>query len=130
VGAAAGAAQKAHRVALVYHHQGIVLVGQVTDFVELRDGAVHRKRAVGHDDAVAHAGVCSVLELLLQVGHVVVGVAVALGLAQAYPVDDAGVVKRIRNNGVALVKQRLKHPAVGVESCGVENSVLGAQKRG
>ena len=130
VGAAAGFAQKSAAVALVHHHQGLVLIGQVADFVELRNRAIHRKRAVGDDNAVARALGRGVLQLLFEVGHVVVQVAVALGLAQAHPVDDAGVVEGVRNNGVALIKERLKHAAVGIEGRRVEDGVLGAQKLG
>nr|GEU28576.1 hypothetical protein [Tanacetum cinerariifolium] len=126
VGAAAGGAHEARRVALVDHHQRAVAVGQVADLVELGDGAVHREHAVGDDHLVALAG--GGLQLGFQVGHVVVSVAQARGLAQADAVNDRGVVQGVRNNGVVLVEQRFEHAAVGVEGGCVQDGVFGAEE--
>jgi hypothetical protein len=100
------------------------------DLVELGDGAVHREGAVGDDDLVALAGFGGGLQLDFQVGHVVVGVAVARGLAQADAVDDRGVVQGVRDDGVVLVEQRLEHAAVGVEGRRVQDRVFGAEEFG
>ena len=115
-------AHHAGRVALVHHDEGVVLLGQVTYLVHGGHVAVHREDAVGHDDA--EALLLRGLQLALQVLHVGVGVAVALGLAQAHAVDDAGVVERVADDGVVGREQRLEHAAVGVEAGGVEDGVL------
>jgi hypothetical protein len=117
-------------VAFVDVHQRVVLVGQRGDLVERRDKAVHRERAVGGDQLGARAGGVGGLQLRFQVGHVAVGVAEALGLAQADAVDDRGVVQRVGNDGVLFAQQRLEQAAVGVEAGGIEDGVLGAEEFG
>ena len=126
--AAAGLADHAGAVALVDHHHGVVLVGQLVDLVQRADVAVHREDAVGDDDA--EAVLLGGLELLLEVGHVGVGVAVALGLAEADAVDDGGVVEGVADDGVLFGEQGFEHAAVGVEAGGVEDGVLGAEELG
>ena len=68
------------------------------------------------------------VEPRLEVGHVVVGVAEPLGLAEADAVDDAGVVEGVGDDRVLLAEQRLEEAAVGVEAGGVEDRVLGAEE--
>jgi hypothetical protein len=53
---------------------------------------------------------------LLEFRHVVVGVALALRLAQANAVDDARMIERVRDHRVALIEQRLEQAAIGVEA--------------
>src|SRR5436189_171906 len=84
--------------------------------------------AVGGDQFVAAALLRGLLEAALEVGHVVVVVAPALGLAQPHAVDDRGVIECIRDDRVLLGEQRLEHAAVGVEAGGVEQRVLGAEE--
>ena len=115
-------------MALVDHHQRVVLLGQGADFVERSGVAVHREDAVGDDDAEALR--LGALEALLQFGHVGVGVAVAHGLAQTHAVDDGGVVEGVGDDGVLLGEERLEDTAVGVEAGGVENRILGAEEVG
>jgi hypothetical protein len=67
-------------------------------------------------------------ELGLEIGHVVVLVAVALGLAQPDAVDDRRVVERVGDDRVVLAEQRLEQAAVGVEARAVEDRVLGAEE--
>ena len=118
-------AHNAGRVALVHHDEGVILFGQIAYLVHRGYVAVHREDAVGHDDAEA---LClGLLQATFQVGHVGVGVAVALGLAQAHAVDDGGVVEGVRDDGVVGREQGLKHAAVGIEASGVENGVLGLE---
>ena len=74
---AAGFADEARRVAVVDHDQRLVLVGEVADFAELRDVAVHAEHAVGGDHLVLRSRRVGFLQLRLQVAHVVVLVAVA-----------------------------------------------------
>ena len=70
------------------------------------------------------------LEAFLQLGHVGVGVAVSLGLAQTHAVDDGGVVEGVGDDGVLIVQQGLEHTAVGVEAGCVEDGVLCAKELG
>ena len=123
--AAARFAQHAGRVALVHHHQRVVLLGQCADLVERCGVAVHREHAVGADDAEPLG--LRLPETLLQFGHVGIGVTVAHGLAQTHAVDDRGVVECVGDDGVLLGEERLEHAAVGVEAGGVEDRVLRAE---
>ena len=56
-----------------------------------------------------------------------VGVAEALGLAQADAVDDGGVVQGVGDDGVLGGQQGFEHAAVGVEAGGVEDGVVGME---
>ena len=127
VGAAPLRPEEAGGVAVVDHDQGVVLVGQRPDVLQLRDVAVHREGAVGGDDDVASAVGPGLLQLGLQIGHVRVGEAVALGLAQPNAVDDRGVVQAVRDDGVLGPEQRLEDAAVGVEGGGEQDGVLEAE---
>ncbi len=71
-----------------------------------RDVAVHGEHAIGHDQPrpSPSAGLQDPLEL----GHVAVGVPLALRLAEPDAVDDRGVVERVGDDGVRLVEQRLE----------------------
>ena len=60
--------------------------------------------------------------------HVVVGVAVPRGLAQADAVDDGRVIEAVADDGVFLGQQRLEHASVGVKGRGVQDRVLGVVK--
>ena len=106
-------------MAFIDHHERIVLFREVTDLVNLRYIPVHREHPVGHDDLEAVIGRLGFLQLCFQIRHVVIGVPVARRFAQAHPVDDAGVVQRIGNDGIVRAEQRLEYPAVRIECCGV-----------
>ena len=124
--APAGGAQEAGGVAVVDHHQRIVLLGQGRDLVQFRDVAVHAEGAVGGDQP--GTAIPRGLQGLFQRLHVAVRVAVALGLAQADAVDDRGVVEGVRDDGVLRAEQGLEQAAVGIETRGVEDRVVGAEK--
>src|SRR6056297_2831826 len=126
VGTAALPAEEAGGVAVVDHHQRFVFVGQIADALQIGDGAVHGEYAVGGDQA--HARVLRRAQLFLQVRHVVVSVAIALRLAQTDAVYDAGVIQRVADDGVLRSQQGLEQPAVGIETGGVEDRVLGPQE--
>lgn len=111
---------------VVDHDHGPVAVGEVADLGERRDVSVHGEDAVGDDEAAPRPG--GFLELLLQVGHVAVGVAVALRLGQADAVDDRGVVEGVGDHRVLRAEQGLEDSAVGVEAGGVEDRVLLAEE--
>ena len=125
--APAMAAHKAHRVTVIHHHQGAELVGQVADGRQIGDKAVHGEHAVGGDEL--DAGIRRRLQLFPQVEHIVVAVPVPAGLAQAYPVDDGGVVQLVGDDGVLGAQQGLEQAAVGVEAAGIEDGVVHAQER-
>ena len=123
-----GGAEEAGAVAFVDVHHRVVLLGQRGDLVQRGDEAVHRERAIGGDQLDPCAGSIGGLQLRFQVGHVAVGVAEALGLAQADAVDDRGVVECVGDDRVVLAQQRLVQAAVGIEAGGVEDGVLGAEE--
>ena len=128
VSPAAARADEAGGVRIVHHHQRAVAPGQLADLPEPRDRAVHREHPVGRDEAHARGG--GVLERLLELVHVVVGIAQAPRLAEADAVDDAGVIERVADHGVLFPEQGLEQAAVGIEAGRIEDRVLHAEKRG
>ena len=70
------------------------------------------------------------LEAILELIHVRIGEAIALGLAEPHAVDDRGVVEAVGNDRVLLVEQRLEHAAIGVETGGEHDRVVLAQMLG
>ncbi len=113
-------------MAFVNAHHGVVLFGEVADFIQLRNGAVHGKSAVGENEAAAGGLGC--LQFFLQIGHVVVFVAKALRFAQTNAVNNRGVVEFVGNDGVLFRQQRFEQAAIGIECCRVENGVFHAEK--
>jgi hypothetical protein len=128
VRAAAARAHKADGVGVVNHHERAVFIGEVADDGEVCEITVHRKHTVGDNQNAARA--LGLGELRGEVGHVVVLVAEALGLAEAHAIDDGGVVEFVGNDGVLGAEQRLEQTAVGVETRRVKDGVLGAEKVG
>ena len=126
VRAAPGLAHKSHGVRIVHHHQGIVLVGQFADGRQIGQRSIHGKDAVGGDQAEAAS--LGLAQLGLEVGHVVVAIAKALGFAEANAVDDAGVIQFIGDDRILFAQERFKQPAVGVETGTVEQRVVGLQE--
>ena len=74
----------------------------ISDAFEVRDNAVHAEHTVSDDHDMAGTIGTGHFQLHFQIGHVVVRITVAHGLAQAHPVDDAGVVQGIADDGVLL----------------------------
>jgi len=124
--AAPADAQYPHAVAIVDQNQGLVTVGEVADTVQLSNGPVHRENAVGNDHPAP--GVGSLLQLGLKVGHVVVGVSEALGLTEPDAIDQRGMVQSIGDNRVLSLEQALEDTAVSIETGGIEDRILKAQK--
>ena len=121
-------ADHAGRVAFIDEHEGVVFFGEVADLVHGSHVAVHREDAVGADDAEA---LClGLFETAFEVGHVAVGITVALGFAEAHAVDDGGVVEGVADDGVVGCEERFEDAAVGVEAGGVENGVFGLEEVG
>ncbi len=118
------------RVAIVDQHQRAVTVGQFADLLQLGDIAVHREHAVAGDELEAGAGGVRLFEAILELVHVGIGEAVALGFAEAHAVDDRGVVEAVGNDRVLFAEQWLEHPAIGVETGGEHDRVRLAQVLG
>jgi hypothetical protein len=129
-GAAALLAQVPGGVGVVDRDHRAVALGEVADFGELGHIAVHRKDAVGDDELEARALGVGSFELGFEVVHVAVGVTEAFCLAEAYAVDDRGVVEGVGNYGVLRPEQRFEQPAIGVERGGKEDRVILAQVTG
>ena len=121
----AGLSHHACRVALIHHNECVVFLGQVANLVHRCHVAVHREHAVGDDDAEALG--LRLLQAAFQLAHVGVGIAVALRLAQAHAVDDAGMVEGIADDGILVGEEWFKHAAVGIEAGGIENGVVGVE---
>ena len=121
-------ADDASGVALVDHDECIVLLGKVTDAVDRSDIAVHGEDTIGDNDAEA-LGLC-LLEAVLKLLHVGIGVAVALGFAEAHTVDDGGMVECIADDGIFLGEERFEDSAVGIEAGGIEDGVVGVEIAG
>lgn len=102
--------------------------GQVADAPEIGNDAIHGEHAVGGNELQPGAGCVGGLELGFQIGHVVVLIAVPLGLAQADAVDDGGVVQLIADDSVLGGEHHFEQAAIGVEAGGVENGVFGAEE--
>ena len=81
-------AHKARRVTVVVVNHRIVLICEVADLIELRDGAIHRKNTVCGDQDSSRTLVSRGLQLGLEVGHVAVAIAVARGFAESHTIDD------------------------------------------
>ena len=83
---------------------------------------------VGDDDA--EAVLLSGFELFFEVGHIGVGIAVTLGLAEADTVDDRSMVEGIGDDSILVGQQGFEDTAVGVEASSVEDGILGAEELG
>ena len=124
---AAARADEADRVGVVDHDERVVALGEIADAVEPGEVAVHREDAVGRDQPATRP--CGFLEPRLELVHVAVRVAKPLGLAEADPVDDRGVVELVGDDRVLLAEERLEEAAVGVEARAEEDRVVGAEER-
>ena len=71
-----------------------------------------------------------VFQLGLQITHVIVGIAIAFGLAQPHAVNDRSVVQTVRDDRIFRPQKRLKQSAIGIETCRKQDRVIFAQKRG
>ena len=112
-------------VALVDHHQCIVLLSEVADLVDRGNVAVHREDTIGDDNAETLG--LGFLQAFLQLGHVGIGIAIALGLAETHTVNDRGMIERIADDGILFGEERFEHAAIGIEAGGIENGVLGLE---
>ena len=112
-------------MALVDHDECVIFLGKFADLVHRSDVSVHGEHAIGDDNAEA---LClRGLKLALKVFHVGVGITVADGLAEAYTVDDGGVVEGVADDGVVLGEQGFEHTTVGIEAGSIEDGVLSVE---
>ena len=125
-GASAVFAHEADRVRIVDHDERVVLLREIADALEVCDVAVHGEDAVGRDQL--DAAVLRLLELRLEVFHVVVVIAQALCLAQTHTVDDRRVVQLVGDDRVLRSEQGLKETAVRIEAGRIEDRVLHARE--
>ena len=84
--AVSGFADHSGRVRLIDHDESVVFLREFIDLIERADVAVHGEDSVRRDDAEPLG--LRFLELLLEIRHVSVGVAVTHRLAKAHAVDD------------------------------------------
>ena len=123
-----GLTNNAGTVAFVNHYHGIVLLSQLVDLVQGANITVHREDAVCYDNT--EAVLLGSLQLLLEVGHVSIGITVTLCLAETNTVDDRSVVQGIRDDGILICEQRLEYTTVSIEAGCVEDGILGAEELG
>ena len=112
---------------VVDHHERTMAVGKVADPGEIGDVPVHREDAVGRDHPRVGAG--RLAEARVELVEIAVRVAQPCCLAEPDPVDDRGMVERVRDDGVVGPEQRLEQAPVGVEAGAEEDRVLGAEER-
>ena len=128
MGATTVFADKTDRVRVIHHHQRVVFIRQIAHALQVGDHTVHGEHAVGGDQDVASPCFTGLFQARFQLHHVVVGVAETLRFAQAYAVDDGGVVQGVGDNRVFCAEQGLKQTAVGVEAGGVQNRVFHSEE--
>ena len=91
--AASGGPEEARGVTLVYEDESLVLVSQSLYVRQRTDIAVHGEDSVRHNQTTS--AVLTLHQHSLQVIHVLMFVAILLGLAETDAVDDGGVIEFI-----------------------------------
>ena len=118
----AGCAHNACRVAFVDHNERIVFFGKVADLVHGSHVAVHGEYAVSYNDSES---LClGLLQTTLKISHVSICIAVSLGFAETYAVDDGCVVQCVRNDGIFVSQERFENTAVRIEAGRIKNGVF------
>ena len=130
MGSAPRFAQKTARMAFVHHHERVIFVGQIADFIHLSNRSVHRKRAVGGNHFPPNARVVGFLQTAFEVAHRVVFVPPTLRFAEPNAVNNGGVIEFIADNCIVFEQKRLKKASVCIERGGVQNGIFGSQKIG
>ena len=121
-------AHKAYGMGIVHHDQSVIFIRQVTDGLQVGDIAVHGEHTVGSNKL--DAAVFGLFQAALEILHIVILVAPALGFAQPYTIDNGGVIQFVRNNSVFFTKNGFKKTAIGIEAGGIEDGILHAYKAG
>ena len=111
---------------IVHHNGRVVAIGQFADLRQSGEVTIHGEHAIGGNQSIA--ATLSGLQLLFEVGHIIIAVAITLSLAQPDAVDDAGMVELIRDDGVLFREQCFEQTAVGIEARAVEDGVIGTEE--
>ena len=106
--------EDAHAVGLVHHDRRSILLLERDDFGQRRQIAFHREHTV-HNDQFHGVGF-ALLQLVFQVGHVVVLVAQLLSHRQAAAVHDRSVVAVVTEDVVVRSHKRRNHATVHRET--------------
>ncbi len=107
---------------VVHHHQRVVSLRQLADFIQSGHSAVHGEDAVGGDESGAMG--LRLLKNILQLTRITVGVAEPLCLAQPDAVNDRGVIQLIGDDRIFRAEECFEQAAIGVETGGVENGIV------
>ena len=91
-----------------------------------RDAAVHGKHAVRGDEP--RAAVLRILQVLFELGEIAIRVTQAPRFAEPDAVDDAGVIERIRDDGVLFTEHGFEQSAVGIPARRIQDGVFGAEE--
>src|SRR6266446_6951354 len=124
--AATGVSHETVGVRVINHYERLVWFGEMTDRGEVGNVTVHREYTVGRDHF--EPGFAGFAEFDLEVLHVVVGVAQALRFAKPDAIDDAGVVKFVRDNGIFRSEQGLEQATVSIKARAIKDGVFHAQE--
>src|SRR5687768_5896184 len=76
----------------VRHDHCLVSISEITNFIQLSNRSVHGESAVGHDDYLFSAGGFCLVQLSLQILHVVMLVAITHGFAKTDSVNDGSMI--------------------------------------
>ena len=126
--AAALTSEHAEAVRLVHHDGGVVFVLQADYFGQVGQVAFHRENAVD-DDELDGLG-STLLQLALQIGHVVVLVFQTGGERKATAVHDGCVVAVVADDVVFATRQAGHHAGVDAETCGEAQGLVFAHELG
>mmetsp|Transcript_38072 Transcript_38072/g.95765 ORF Transcript_38072/g.95765 Transcript_38072/m.95765 type:complete len:240 (+) Transcript_38072:1486-2205(+) len=110
----------------VDHDQGFVFVGQITNLFQGSNITVHAEHTIGDHHLRRTTLIGGSTQLILEVTHVHVLVAVAFRLAQSNTVDDGSVVELIRDDGVLRIEHDLEETGVRVKAGCVQDRILHA----
>ena len=119
---------KARGVAVIVVHHGAIGIGQIADRIQLRDGAVHGKDPVGSNQDTPGTCVARLLELGLEVRHIVISITIAGSLAQADAINNRCMIELIRDNRILRPEDGFEQPRIGIETGGVQYGVFHTQK--
>ena len=115
-------------MAFIHHHQGIIALSEIANFANLSHIAVHRKDPIRYNDFEAVLGLNSLLQLHLQIFHIIVGIPITRCFAEAHAIDDGGMIQCVGNDRIFGAQQRLKNTPVGVKCCRIKDGVFGLVK--
>ena len=115
-------------MSVIDHHDGAVFFGQVGEFVDGTDVAIHRENTVG-DEKLAARLVLNFTQQFFGVGDIFVAEDFDFRAGEASSVDDGGVVKLVGDDEVLLAKEGGDGAGVGGESALKYDAGLDVLKR-